>query len=251
MIFKRFFADNAGFTLIELLITLLISMIVIGSIYTAFQSQQHTYIVQDQVVEMQQNIRAALMLMVRDIRMAGYDPSGKAATGFVSNTTFSDGTGSTTTVTTAANQIAFTADHDGDGSIDQTVEDIDNNGNKDMTEMEQIAYRINGTDLERFSTNTGFIIWQDIAKNIEAIEFVYLDSLGHATTELNNIRSVKISILARSGKPDREFTNTALYCPASHPIKNLTTSPPHCEDSAGATLTSATWGPYNDNFRRR
>ena len=63
-----------GFTLIELLIAVAISGLVAGSIYTVFRSQHDSYVAQEQIVEIQQNIRAAMYMMAREIRMAGYDP---------------------------------------------------------------------------------------------------------------------------------------------------------------------------------
>lgn len=64
--------NNRGLTLIELLIALVVSSILIAAIYKTFISQQHSYTVQEQVVDMQQNVRAAINKMVREIRMAGF-----------------------------------------------------------------------------------------------------------------------------------------------------------------------------------
>lgn len=64
--------NRRGFTLIELLIALVISSILIAALYKTFISQQHTYTVQEQVVDMQQNARFAINQMVREIRMAGF-----------------------------------------------------------------------------------------------------------------------------------------------------------------------------------
>ncbi|NIA11936.1 MAG: prepilin-type N-terminal cleavage/methylation domain-containing protein [Nitrospiraceae bacterium] len=65
-------SNKKGFTLVELLVAMAITSIVAVAIFTAFQSQQKSYLIQDQVTEMQQNLRAAMDIMVRDIRMAGY-----------------------------------------------------------------------------------------------------------------------------------------------------------------------------------
>lgn len=62
-----------GVTLVELLVALVISAIVIGGVYHVLTSQSKAYTVQDQVVEVQQSIRSAMEIMVRDLRMAGYD----------------------------------------------------------------------------------------------------------------------------------------------------------------------------------
>ncbi|MFZ0612384.1 MAG: prepilin-type N-terminal cleavage/methylation domain-containing protein [Desulfobacterales bacterium] len=64
-----------GFTLIELMIAMAISGLVLAAVYTAFNFQQQTHTGQQLRIEIQQNVRAALTLMQRDIRMAGYDAS--------------------------------------------------------------------------------------------------------------------------------------------------------------------------------
>ena len=61
-----------GVTLIELLVVLVICAIVVGGIYKVFITQTKAYTLQDQVAEVQQDVRAAMELMVRDIRMAGF-----------------------------------------------------------------------------------------------------------------------------------------------------------------------------------
>jgi len=66
------FKKGKGLTLIELLIALAISAILIAAIYRTFIGQQKTYTVQEQVVDMQQNVRVAINRMMREIRMAGF-----------------------------------------------------------------------------------------------------------------------------------------------------------------------------------
>jgi prepilin-type N-terminal cleavage/methylation domain-containing protein len=69
-------SKNKGVTLIELLIALGISSILVAALYRTFIGQQKTYIVQDQVVDMQQNVRVAINKMMRDVRMAGFGGDG-------------------------------------------------------------------------------------------------------------------------------------------------------------------------------
>jgi type IV pilus assembly protein PilW len=66
-------ANNKGLTLIELLVGLVICAIVVAGIYRLFIAQSRAYTVQDQVVEVQQNIRSAMEVMLRDLRMTGFD----------------------------------------------------------------------------------------------------------------------------------------------------------------------------------
>jgi len=64
--------NKRGVTLIELLIALIISAILVAGIYRVFISTQRSYTVQDQVAEMQQNVRAAINKMMREIRMVNF-----------------------------------------------------------------------------------------------------------------------------------------------------------------------------------
>ena len=226
--------DSRGFTLVELLIVLVLAAIMIGAIYSSYAVQQKSYVVQENVSEMQQNIRAAMLMLENDLRMAGYDPTDLAGAGFVDGYNFSNGGSLTETVYSNATQVSFTADLDDDGTIDRAAEDINGDGNKDLTEMEQISYRLNGTDLQRYSTVSGAVEWQTIAENIEQIEFNYILADGTSTTtpnaaQLDSIRAVQVSILAKSSHQDQEFSNKATY----------------------TTASGATWGPFNDNLRRR
>ncbi len=63
---------KAGFTIIELLVTLSISSILIAAAYRTFTSQHKVYQVQNEVMEMQQGVRFAMDILVRDIRMGGF-----------------------------------------------------------------------------------------------------------------------------------------------------------------------------------
>jgi prepilin-type N-terminal cleavage/methylation domain-containing protein len=70
---QNFFKKSKeGVTLIELLIAMLISAILVAGIYRTFIHQQKTYATQEQVADMQQNVRVAINRMMREIRMAGF-----------------------------------------------------------------------------------------------------------------------------------------------------------------------------------
>lgn len=228
---------ETGFTLIEMMITLAISSLIIGAIYSSYLVQQHSYLVQEQVAQMQQNLRAALMVMSREIRMAGYDPTESAGAGITAATT---------------GQISFTMDitdntgtGDGDGDTGDSGEVIDygfsvadDAGRDGIPDADSDGDGVPDTvSLGRQVGGTGG--YQPIAENIQAIEFRYLDATGtdllDPTTgvvpaaSLGSIRSVQVAILARSAQPDRKYTNTRTY----------------------TTPSGSIWGPYNDNYRRR
>ena len=62
----------AGFTLIELLIAMALGLIVLAGLFRTFKVQQDSYLLQDQVSTMQQNLRGAMYVITRDLQMAGY-----------------------------------------------------------------------------------------------------------------------------------------------------------------------------------
>lgn len=207
-----------GFTLIEILIAMAISGFMLMAVYGAFSTQQTHYTAQEQVAEMQQNIRSGLDTMVREIRMAGYDPSTTAGAG----------------ITTAnANSITFTYVTDNDG-IDNDNVDEDNDSNtgvdepNEMSTLQYNTYDAFGDGDGDLGRRSGAAL-NTIAENIDGLEFEYLDGTGNNTATLGKIESVRITILARANNPDQKFLNTFIY-----------TSP------AGTI-----WGPFNDNFRRR
>ena len=70
---KEFSLNKKGITLIELLVAMIISAAVIAGIYRVFVAQTRAYTVQEQVVEVQQGTRSAMEILLRDLRMAGFD----------------------------------------------------------------------------------------------------------------------------------------------------------------------------------
>lgn len=209
--------QERGFTLVELLVAMAITAVVMGAVYSLYKTQQDSYIAQDQVVEMQQNVRASLYQMARDLRMAGFNPQRAPNVGGFVTQLPDDGGGTTTTNST---NIAFTIDQNANGVIDVDADD------------EQIAYRIftdvpNDTyRLEKFRVSDD--TWQTVADNIRAVDFVYLDPSGtditgqvvgtptalYASTNLpyiDSIRSIEMSFVARTGRIDKSFDGTPAY----------------------------------------
>jgi len=181
-------ADEKGFTLVELLIAMALLGVAMTAIYSSFFSQQKSYVVQAQVAAMQQNLRAAMHYMTSDIRMAGYDKENAGNFGLVS--TMSGGGACNKT------NIAFTIDADEDGNLDN------------LTDTEMIAYRLNGTNLQRYGAASG---WQDIARHIDALDFIYLGADKMPTADLTAVRFIEISVVAQAASGDRDYVNTTLY----------------------------------------
>jgi prepilin-type N-terminal cleavage/methylation domain-containing protein len=69
---KTSLKEEKGLTLIELLVALTITGLLVGGLYRTLTGQQKTYVIQEEVVDMQQNVRAAINRLITEIRMAGF-----------------------------------------------------------------------------------------------------------------------------------------------------------------------------------
>ena len=106
-------SNHQGFTLVETMIAVTISVIITSAIYQIFHSQQRSYLLQNQVAEMQQNLRAGVYMMAREIRSARYDPQQTGSFGFVTDFAAPDAVLSPDiNYATDSNIIAFTMDSD-------------------------------------------------------------------------------------------------------------------------------------------
>ncbi|MBN2297684.1 MAG: prepilin-type N-terminal cleavage/methylation domain-containing protein [Deltaproteobacteria bacterium] len=70
---KIIIADKNGLTLIELMIVMVLSLILMGAVYMAYQTQQISSQVQYQTSALQSELRVALDIMQMDIVNAGCD----------------------------------------------------------------------------------------------------------------------------------------------------------------------------------
>lgn len=64
--------DRRGFSLIELLIAMALTLILLAYGFQLLVIQHRQYIIQDRIAEAQQNLRAGIDMMAREIRLAGY-----------------------------------------------------------------------------------------------------------------------------------------------------------------------------------
>lgn len=216
-----------GFSLLETLIALVVSSILTAGIYEVFHSQQNTHRAQSEVVKMQQNMRAGTFLLARELRSAGFDPTSIGGLGFATNLPKIGGGQLFPTninYTVDSDRIAFSLNSN---DSNNTIDDIDN---------ERIAYRLNGTMLERYNSNAAAPAdaWEPVIDNVNALNFVYLDSSGNvlATNDPSQIRAIQVSLLIRTDKVDRRYTNATI----NYPNKQGVDLCPACQ---------------NDHFRRR
>lgn len=170
---------QAGFTIIEVLMALAIAGVAMTAIYSVFISSNRSYRTQDSVADAQQRARVGVDFIVRDLRMAGFDPLGSALAGIelASNT-----------------KVRVTADIDMDGTID--------NANR-----ERVTYEFANNSLRQcLYEGTGSQSWQTLIEDVSGTSrFSYLDANGAATT--TDIRIVAITMKAQgSDAQGKSFT---------------------------------------------
>ena len=151
--------SHRGFTLVEMVMVLAISTIVLAAMYSVFTIANKNFTTQNAAANVQQNLRSAIGLMARDIRVAGLDPTG------------SDNFGITYASQT---KIRFTMD-----SIDSGSGDF--NGIVDEANFEEITYGFQGNQVmqtlyETVTTPPAVPDAAALISNITNLNFAYFDA---------------------------------------------------------------------------
>ena len=184
-------ADTAGFTLIEMMIAIFVSLLVMASVVSVYIAQSKSHSVQDDVANIQQNLRGALVIMQKEIRLAGCDPLQTHIPGFLVAT---------------GTELQFTRDIKGNAAnpnmANGTVTDPDEN----------ITYQFLNNQLWRTS-NALPGQPQSIANNIDQLEFDYILANGTivGNPTLGLIRGVQVYILAKTANPSSDLMAPVTY----------------------------------------
>lgn len=206
--------SEKGFSIVELLVAMAISLLVLASVYSVFRSQQKSTVVREQINMMQQNLRAGMTVMTRDIRMAGYIHPVITAPLAAGITVANE------------NELTFTL-----------LKDTDSNPDPLVNTLKTIKYSL--ADYNNEDGDKDLVMEVDggqqqlIAEDIDALDFVYLDENGGVTADLGDIRSVQVTMVAKTGRGDQGYEDTTTYKNQQNAELNMPNNPP------------------NDNFRRR
>ena len=205
-----------GFTLVELMIAMGVGGVVLTGVYSAYVSQAKLHNTQELTADMQSNLRTALELLQMDLRLAGSDISTRADAGFL---------------VAAPNCVSFTMDikggeedgrdNDGDGLVNEGSNNLDDDGDgltdeADEAEWydgdtsdknEKIIWFLDGTTLKRNNLH--------VAQNVQQLNLVYFDQdgnrlnddgLGSVTHNIEEIRSVQVTLIGSAGGVERPMT---------------------------------------------
>jgi prepilin-type N-terminal cleavage/methylation domain-containing protein len=69
---------QAGYSLVEIMVAMVVTLVVMAGLFSIMIQNQNVYEVESRSADMQQTIRIAMDLMVRQLRHAGRDPTGYA-----------------------------------------------------------------------------------------------------------------------------------------------------------------------------
>lgn len=172
-------SDSQGLTLVELMIVMALSIMLMGAAYLAYQTQHASSTVQHQVAQVQQDLRAAMDIITRDIRNAG-------AQSPTANTTVLP-VEAVTVDSTGLDNITLMMDL-GDGLGGEPNDSIDD-------ENEHVFYYLHGQDLVRIDYNG--VGRQIIAQNVQKFRLRYY------SYDEDTASSLEIPLASLPGNADR------------------------------------------------
>ena len=191
MLFKTgsLYAGPRGFSLVEMMIAMAVALVVLGAMYSVFTIQNKTFANQEEIVAMQQSVRAGMDMMAREIGMAGYNPARATFAGVTYDTT----------------QLRIMADLNGDGDTGDENEDIvykyyDENSAYPY----QIKRKTGGGDFQPFVENVKYL------PPFTLFEYLKDDGITPATTSAE-VRQIRITITERTAKPDPSYSANGGY----------------------------------------
>lgn len=175
--------NQRGMSLVELLISMVILAIVILAVAKYIQTQTQMVRQQEMLTNTQQNVRAAMDVMTRDLRSAEYD-------------NVNDPKLSPFRVFAVAetSRCIFYTDINGNGQIDVFP------NQQDVNEVKGFRWQAGWDDMETILTQGPPEQWQTLARNIQRVDFGYYDSAGAAipnpaTARGRSIFAVKVRII--------------------------------------------------------
>ncbi|MDD5713065.1 MAG: prepilin-type N-terminal cleavage/methylation domain-containing protein, partial [Smithellaceae bacterium] len=180
-------ARGAGFTLIELIIAMVVGLVVLAAMFAIYSVQNRELRNEDSVVEMRQNGRAAMAMMIREITMAGYDITGTANAGITA---------------ASANSMSFTSDLNGNGATTDADETVT-----------YTLCTINGVQSLGRAADGGSV--QSVADNIQSLNFSYFDDhgveLSRPVAAPSQIHHILISLTATTDRVNPDTGRRGTY----------------------------------------
>ncbi len=218
----RAYRNKRGLTLIELMIALVLALVLTSAAYRAFSSQQKSYTIQNQVTEMQQVLRVATDMMVRQIRMAGYIAphdedhlNNDDINSDVPDQPFSNGINEDIEEATASS-ICFEADLDDDNETDTVRYFIDANGQLRRQRWEwDFSTRTWVADIGGPQLVSANVVNMALSYTFEDGQTGLPGFQGDGTDDREDIRMVHLTLVCRTFKEDPDYKDGLDILPAS------------------------------------
>ena len=166
--------SDQGYSLIELLIALTIGLTVLGAASRFVMTHVEMQIGQEQISRMQQSGRLGLEVMLRELRLAGFDPTGT----------------SEASITAAeAHSIGFSMDLNSDGDL--------------LDPDEEVSYQLQDLDDDGVTdlVRTADDVAELVALRVHGLTFLYVMSDGSEVYEpgdLSEVRKIRVTVVMRS-----------------------------------------------------
>jgi Tfp pilus assembly protein PilW len=184
------FAER-GFTLVETLIAGVLSSFVLLGLYLMYETNQVSFTKGERQTDIQQNARIGLDRIIRELRLAGSDPSAIL------------GGGGTAFVAAEADRVQFYADVNSDGTTDRVEYRLD------------AAAQLIRRQFWKSAVATATAGAQQIVRMVTALTFAYYDGSNNplptpvAPSSLGNIRRVSVTVTTAdtvTGQLQQTFT---------------------------------------------
>lgn len=155
--------------MIEVLVALAIGLVVFTVTSALFVVSMRTFRIQTVTVGVQQDARAALEIMSREIRMAGFNPCRHSGAGIV---------------TAEPGRIGFTLDRNMNGQVDSTDEE---NISYALDSKKRTIYRILYKNGKRATK-------QPLVEGASNLAFKYMDAEGGPALTPDDIKTIGITV---------------------------------------------------------
>jgi prepilin-type N-terminal cleavage/methylation domain-containing protein len=248
---RKSIQNDNGFTLVELMVTVFLTAIAVISIYRGYTAFSQSADAQQQVMEMQQNLRIGMTRLAVDIRRAGMNEEYKKEARFLCDEVPTNDTRIEFSMDLLGGDTA--GDDDDDGLTDE--EDESRIGDGDTEDYgEKIIYYLAASSLDPTTNDLRREVWdstlappdygtaQTLITNVEAVDFVYFDDTGAEFVpsvppatgtdkcdgvdpadpdpdqrlslwggQLQEVDRVEITLVVRATNEDSRYTNKEIY----------------------------------------
>ena len=206
--------NASGFSLAELIVAMAVGLILLSAVYNLFSIQNKQLSNQEQLAELQQNARMGMDMLVRDIRMAGYNPTG--ALPDCAGTLPSSLINANCMGLLNADSNVIQLNMDTTNTAGTGPPDGDTDGPNETLTYGLYTSTAGGVSVQCLGRRTtADSSYQPVVENIQSLNFVYLGADGNelpsGLRRFQNIRGIEITLIAKTAKSDPSYAANSGY----------------------------------------